>query len=177
MVEQYDLFATSNCDFEEEQKVKEKQRAKALAIEDYLKARKEFFGKNLTERQINLYYYLEQNYVQGKMFTIEEICGACIGYELNKNPKSHDKCIALGQDIKKINYAIAEKYKIIIKDRKTGACKICENQQEFDEWRDYELSLLEKKWKYLNNLKWKGEQDGTIDILTGEEVERYQNGR
>lgn len=165
MIETMDLFATSNCDFEEEQREKEKQRAKALAIEKWLEERRKFFEKELTDRQINLYYFLEQNYVKGKMFTIEEICGACIGYELNKNPKSHDKCITLGQDIKKINYAIAERYKIIIKDRKTGSCKICENQQEFESWRDYEKSLLDKKWQYLNNLKWKADQDNTMNLF------------
>ena len=125
---------------------------------------------NLTPRQWLLKKWLETNFVSGRYWSIEELVenvrnnrGEKV-YKLNTNPYVHDKCIALGSDIKNINWNCNYGYKIIVKNSKGGA-KLCESEQEFIEWRTKELKPLEKKFKYLNNLKWKAERDGTIPIL------------
>ena len=164
MNQQLDLFATSNCDYEEEKQKSTKAKNLALRLEQLYQEKQDFFNEKLTTRQHRLRDYIEDNFVSGKWFTIEELCAADLGYELNKNPKNHDKCIALSNDIRAINWAIADRYKIIIKN-KDGSCKLSESKEEFDAWRESELKKLEKKWKYLNNLKWKEERDGTIPLV------------
>lgn len=164
MVDQLDLFQTANCDFEEEQRIKEKQKNIALRIEQLRQERQEFLTKNLTPRQHRLIDYLKDNFQSGKYFSIEEICSTNLGYELNKNPKIHDKCVALGNDIRKMNWVIGSRYSIIVKDKK-GGCKLCESKEEFEDWKQSELIPLERKWKYLNNLEYKANQDGTVPCV------------
>lgn len=164
MFNQLDLFATTNCDFEEEQKIREKQQQVALAIEKAKQERNEFLTKNLTPRQHRLVDYLKDNFVKGKFFTIEEICAANLGYVLNTNPRIHDKCAMLGSDIRAINWAIAQRYSIIVKDEK-GSCKLCESREEFDTWKDKEKAKVERKYQYLNNLTYKANLDGTAPII------------
>lgn len=154
MVDQIDLFASSNCDFEEEQKELEKQRNIALAIEKRKKERLDFLTKNLTSRQHRLVDFLEENFVSGKYFSIEEICESGLGYVLNKNPHIHDKCVSLGSDIREINWRIGSRYSIIVKDKK-GGCKLCESQKELENWREEEKKPLVNKLEYLNNLTYK----------------------
>lgn len=164
MVQQMDLFATTNCDFEEERRIEEKRRNIALAIEKAKKEREDFLTKNLTTRQHRLVDYLKDNFVSGKYFSIEELCNADLGYVLNTNPKVHDKCAMLGSDIRAINWAIAERYSIIIKDKK-GGCKLAESEQEFNVWREDEKAKIDRKYQYLNNLKYKADRDGTVPIV------------
>ena len=131
---------------------------------DLFEASKEETQDKLTPRQHRLRNWLTANFESGRFFTIEEICAADIGYTLNTNPKTHDKCIALSQDIRTINWNICERYKIIIKNSK-GSCKLAESEQEFNEWRNAELEKVTKKYQYLNNLKWKAERDGTVPVI------------
>lgn len=177
MVDQLDLFSTTRCDFEEEQKIKEQQRNVALKLERLKQERNEFLTKSLTTRQHRLVDYLNNNFQSGKYFTIEEICNADLGYTLNTNPRIHDKCASLGSDIRAINWAIGSRYSIIVKDKK-GSCKVCESKEEFDEWKENEMKPLITKIKYLNNLEYKANRDGTAPIinlndraLTPEEIE------
>lgn len=123
----------------------------------------------LNTRQWILKNWLLNNFVPGKFYSIEEIVEALYYegkplYELNKNPKIHDKCIKLAEDIKTINWNIREGYKIIVKDSKGGA-KICESMEEFNEWYDNEMKPLVKKIEYLNTLKGKAKLDGTCPII------------
>jgi hypothetical protein len=164
MFDQLDLFLTSNSDYEEEQKIKEHQRKVALAIEKAKKEREEFLTKNLTSRQHRLVDYLKDNFISGKWFTIEELCNADLGYTLNTNPKVHDKCASLGADIRAINWAIAQRYSIIIKN-KQGSCKLAESKEEFDTWKNEEKAKVERKYQYLNNLEYKVDRDGTMPII------------
>jgi len=154
MVIQMDLFMTTNCDYEEEQKEREKQRNIALRIEKLKQERNEFLTKNLTPRQHRLIDFLEDNFKSGKYFSIEEICDSGLGYELNTNPYTHDKCVALGSDIRQINWKIGFRYSIIVKDKK-GGCKICESKEELETWREEEKKPLITKLEYLNNLEYK----------------------
>lgn len=151
MVEQLNIFEESKTTDEE-------------LIEKLRQERLEFFTKNLTPRQHRLIDYLENNFEQGKYFSIESICDAELGYELNTNPKTHDKCISLGNDIRQINWKIGHRYSIIVKDKK-GGCKLCESQQEFNEWKQSELAPLERKWKYLNNLSYKASWHDTAPLI------------
>lgn len=164
MVEQMDLFATTNCDFEEEQKIKEKQKNLALLLERKKQERLEFLTKNLTPRQHRLVDYLEEHFESGKFFSIEELCESDLGYELNTNPYTHDKCVALGNDIRQINWKIGSRYSIIVKDKK-GGCKLCESQQELDDWREDEKKPLITKLEYLNNLTYKASWHDTAPLI------------
>lgn len=127
----------------------------------------------LTPRQNTLRKFLEDNFISGKYWTIEELVENVRDefnepyYKLNTNPYNHDKCIQLSADIKTINWSVTEGYKIIIKDEKGGA-KLCENENEFLTWKDRELKPVIKKFQYLNNLKYKAKQEGTCPIIDQE---------
>ena len=164
MVCQLDLFATTNCDYEEEKRIEEKKRNIALKIEQQRQERQEFLTKNLTPRQHRLVDYLKANFVSGKYFSIEELCASGLGYELNTNPKIHDKCASLGNDIRQINWRIGSRYSIIVKDKKGGA-KICESKEEFEEWKESEMKPLITKIQYLNNLEYKASFDEQVVIV------------
>lgn len=167
MTDQLDLFLATHEDLEEQAKKEQQRKQQAQLLERLEKQRQErqdFLTKTLTTRQHRLVNYLEEHFVNGKYFTIEEICAAELGYELNTNPKSHDKCVALGNDIRQINWAIASRYSIIVKNKK-GSCKLCESKQEFDKWKQGELAPLERKWKYLNTLEYKADRDGTMPLI------------
>lgn len=120
---------------------------------------------SLTTRQHSLKNYLEEHFEKGKFFTIEEICGAGLGYELNTNPRIHDKCISLSQDVKALNWATnVERYIPIIKDTK-GSIKLCENEQELKEFVAKEEKKLEKAAEYKNHLKSLIQIDGTCPCI------------
>jgi len=124
----------------------------------------------LTPRQWALKRFLEYNFVAGRFFTIEEICenvylpNGCRAYELNTDPRKHDKCIALSNDVREINWNVVEGYKILVKDKK-GGVKLCETEIEFNEWKEKELAPIIKKYQYLNNLKWKAKRDGMVPLI------------
>ena len=164
MVDQLNLFLTSESDFEEEQKEKQKAQELTKRLESARQERLEFLTKNLTTRQHRLVDYLEENFKQGKYFSIEEICNAQLGYVLNTNPYTHDKCVALGNDIRQINWAIGSRYSIIVKDKK-GGCKLCESLEEFEEWKESEKKPLVRKLEYLNNLSYKASFHDTMALV------------
>ena len=126
--------------------------------------------KKLTSRQWALKIFLEKYFISGRYYSIEELVESVRDsqgnkwYKLNTNPYVHDKCIALSADIKEINWNCNYGYKIIVKDKKGGA-KLCESEQEFNEWRDKEMKPVIRKFEYLSNLKWKADRDGTMPIL------------
>jgi len=134
----------------------------------------------VTNEQKALNDYLTKNFECGKWFTIEEICANVkddLGFnifELNKNPKCHDKCIKLSKMVKDINYNYDDQQKLIIKN-KQGSIKFAETKKEFDAWRDGELKKLENKWKYLNSLRWKEKQDGTTPLYTDNLIKNKEN--
>ena len=119
----------------------------------------------LTPRQHALKNWLEQNFISGKYFTIEEICNAGLGYKLNTNPRIHDKCVALGNDVKALNWATnCERYIPIIKDKK-GGIKLCETEQELKDFVDSETRKVDKVWQYANHLKSLIKVDGSVPII------------
>lgn len=119
--------------------------------------------KGLTTRQWRLKDYLEFHRGEGYI-TIEQVCRDLSQlYELNTDPRNHDKCIALSNDVRAINWNNVDGYQIIIKDSR-GAIKYAETLEEFESWRQKELDKLTPKYQYLNNLKFKAKQDGSMPL-------------
>lgn len=127
--------------------------------------------KKLETRQHSLKNYLIKNFVSGKYFTIEEVVKGVVDkegnpyYTLNKNPYCHDKCIALSNDVKKLNWATAvERYIPIIKDKK-GSVKLCENREELELFIKSEKKKVEKANMYANHLQSIADLDGTMPFI------------
>ena len=123
----------------------------------------------LNTRQWILKMWLEKVQVSGKYFSIEEVVEQCTYkgeslYKLNRNPRIHDKCPQLGEDVRVINWNTNNGYKIIIKDEK-GGIKLAESKEEFDLWYDREYSKIEKAYQYLNTIKSKASWDGVMPII------------
>ena len=119
----------------------------------------------MNTRQHRLKDYLEENFESGKFFTIEEICKAGLGYNLNTNPHIHDKCELLSRDVKEINWATGvERYIPIIKDRK-GSIKLCESKSELEDFVKREKKKVENVSKYANHLDSLIDLDGTCPII------------
>ena len=115
--------------------------------------------------------WLENNFVSGKYFSIEEIIqqvryadGTPL-FKLNTNPKIHDKCIKLSKMVKDLNWATnRERYIPIIKDKK-GGIKLCETEQELKDFIKSETDKVEKAWQYANHLKSLISVDGSVPII------------
>ena len=121
-------------------------------------------SQKLQTRQWRLKDYLDAHRGQG-FISIEQICEELPEwYKLNTNPYNHDKCAVLSQDVRDINWNVCEGYQIIIKDAK-GGIKYAETQEEFEWWLMQERAKVEVKYQYLNNLKWKANQDGLMPVI------------
>lgn len=113
--------------------------------------------------------WLTLHFIYGRFYSIEEVVAGVVYpdgtpcYTLNHNPYNHDKCAVLSSDVRSLNWSCDNGCKIIIKDSK-GGVKLCESYEEFDAWRKAELEPLDKKRKYLNNLKWKSRMDGQVEF-------------
>lgn len=136
--------------------------------------------RGINTRQWILKMWLEKNFVKGKYFSIEEICEQVVYngehlYTLNKNPRIHDKCLLLGEDVRVINWNNVNGYKVIIKDSK-GGIKLAESKEEFDNWYYDEMAEIESKYQYLNNLKNKTKWDGVVPLINKENnpVKKYE---
>ena len=136
--------------------------------------------KGINTRQWILKMWLEKNFVKGKFFSIEEICEQVTYngehlYQLNKNPRIHDKCLQLSDDVREINWNVVDGYKIIIKDSK-GGIKLCESQEEFEEWYNDEMATIEIKYQYLNTIKQKAKWDGVVPLIdkANNPVKKYE---
>ena len=125
----------------------------------------------LDNRQHRLVDWLKEHFVSGKYYSIEEIVENFRDendkpyYKLNTdNPRNHDKCVCLSNDVRTINWSITDRYHIILKDKKVG-CKLCESKEEFDNWVEETKAPLIKKLGYLSTLNWKEKRDGTMPIV------------
>lgn len=128
-------------------------------IEKIINKKKELVEKGLTSRQHRLKDFIKTNFVSGKYFSIEEICEAGLGYTLNTDPHKHDKCVALSNDVRAINFNITERYIPIVKDKK-GGIKLAESKDEIDNYIKVEREKIETKCQYLNILESKIEREG-----------------
>jgi hypothetical protein len=122
-------------------------------------------SKKLDSRQHGLKNYLERNFEKGRWFTVEELCGADLGYTLNTNPRTHHKCIAIWNDVKQLNWKTnVERYIPIITNER-GEIKLCENEQELKDLIAKEEKKLEKASQYKNHLKSLIQIDGTCPCI------------
>lgn len=125
----------------------------------------DFMTREPTSRQHRLKDWLKANFVKGKFFTIEEICNAGLGYELNTNPRIHDKCIELSNDVKELNWLAGyHKYIPIIKNSK-GSIKLAESKEELETYAESEKAKVENKYQYANHLESLAQLDGTCPFM------------
>lgn len=131
---------------------------------------KEKKTKPLSTRCKALRKWLEDNFVSGKFFTIEEVVEGVKDdegkpyYELNANLRIHDKCFALSKDIKEINRKQIENFIPIIKDNK-GSCKLAENKEELTEFIEDIRAEAKNKAVYCNMIISKTNMQDTIPLL------------
>lgn len=124
----------------------------------------------LTTRQWRLKDFLEKHFEPGRFFSIREICDSvkftdgsnC--YKYDDRPTSHDRCVALGNDVRSINWEQCEGWKLIIKD-KQGGVKLAESTEEFEKWWKEQHDALENRYKLLSVMKTKAEKDGMMPIF------------
>lgn len=127
--------------------------------------------KGLNTRQHRLKDWLNDNFVSGKFFSIEEVVKGMVDkdgnpyYKLNKNPHKHDKCLLLSQDVRRINFNITDRYIPIIKD-KDGGIKLAENEQEVKTFVGRLQKQVENQCKYYNTIIYKSKLDGTVPLFT-----------
>lgn len=136
-------------------------------LEKIREEQEKLLTKTLTTRQHRLKDWLEANFVSGKYFTIEEVVNGVRDandnpyYKLNQNPYNHDKCVALSNDVRAINWCQTQRYIPVIKDKK-GGIKLAENKEEAQAYINAEKEKVERKAKFLNTLTSKIEQDGVV---------------
>ena len=126
---------------------------------------------SLTSEHHILKKWLSDNFVMGKFFSIEEIV-ANVKYpdgtpmfKLNTNPYSHDKCIRLSKMVKELNWATdVERYIPIIKDTK-GGIKLCESEEELNDFVEKQKRKVEKAYQYANHLKSLKFIDGQVRFI------------
>lgn len=127
-------------------------------------------AKGLTTRQHRLKDWLDENFQQGKFFTIEEVVRGVVDsdgnpyYKLNHSPKVHDKCIALSQDVRQINFNVTDRYIPIIKD-KYGSIKLAENKDEVETFVNVMKKKVENLCMYYNTIIYKTNLDGIIPLI------------
>ena len=154
--EQIDLFSYNNEEEESPLRKKSIQQANRKS--------------SLIDRQHRLMDFLKDNFISGRYYSIEEIVDRVVDsegkpyYKLNTNPYNHDKCVALSNDVRTINWTIVDRYHIILKDNK-GGIKLCESKEEFEAWKEETKAPLIKKLGYLSNLEWKEKREGTCPIV------------
>lgn len=144
---------------------------KTEEIEAIVTKRKRLTQKQLETRQHRLKDFLEKHFISGKYWTIEEIVENVRDsegnpyYILNTNPRVHDRCIALANDVKELNWHTnRERYIPIIKDKK-GSIKLAENKKELETYIANEKARIENTYKYYNHLNSLIELDGTTPFI------------
>lgn len=173
MVDQLDLFMASakseesgNVDRPREIKQVYNDEPKQDILETEPSEEEDEQEKELTTRQWRTHDLIVRNSTFGKVTTQREIYENYPfdaqyrkdGYVWRDNPKVHDHCTAIWEDINKIN-ASGKVHKIIIP--KNFTYKVAESQQEVKEFIDeyYFAPAMAKLWRY-SNLWRKARRDG-----------------
>ena len=140
MLEQIDLFAASNCDYEEEQ------------------AEKEIVRKSeLTPRQWALYRLIYTNsLVLNKKTTQREIYESIRGYEWNDSETCHDHCPAIWKDITDNNLSFSHDKVIISKNFEYWIGNEQETKEFIDDLWNQLAPRLMRYWFYKEKVKRNG---------------------
>ena len=141
MLEQLDLFATVNDDFEEEQ------------------AEKEIVRKSeLTPRQWALYRLIYTNsLVFHRKTTQKEICDSITSYEWNNDESCHDHCPAIWKDITENNLSFSHDKVIISKNFEYWIGNEQETQDFIDNLWNQLAPRLMRYWFYKEKVKRNGQ--------------------
>lgn len=141
MLEQLDLFTTSSCDYEEEQKEK--------AVEKV---------SELTPRQWALYRLIYTNsLVLQRKTTQKEICDSIRGYEWNSDEKCHDHCPAIWTDITANNLSFSHDKIIISKNFEYWIGSEEETKDFIDTLWNQLAPRLMRYWFYKEKVKRNGQ--------------------
>lgn len=160
MVEQLDLFAESENEEQEQDKDK------------------------LTDRQKALFEYIKENsFIHHRKTTKKEICEYINGYKWNDNPKVHDHCPAVWDDINVLRLSDKNDY-IIISDNDEYWIGNKEETDDFIDglWSDLE-PRLKRYWAFLKKVRKNGqaemldEKTNSIDIEIRRFIESYGKER
>lgn len=137
MLEQLNLFAATNIDYEEKRNEEKRFEQKT----------------KLSVRQWNLYNLIKHNsLVEHRKTTQREIYECVLGYEWNSDEKCHDHCPAIWQDITENNLSY-EHDKIIISDKFTYWIGNSKETQEFIDnlWSQLAPRLM-RYWFYKSKV-------------------------
>ena len=148
MVEQLNLFSTTNCDYEEEQREKKIERE-----------------SELTPRQWAVYRLIYQNsMVFHRKTTQREIFEKVSGYEWNDDEKCHDHCTAIWTDITKNNLSFSHDKIIISKNFEYWIGDKNETNAFLTELWNQLAPRLMRYWFYKAKLK----RDGQGKLLSNQ---------
>lgn len=141
MLEQLDLFASTNTDYEEEKKEREQERT-----------------SQLTPRQWSLYRLIYTNsIVLHKKTTQREIYDSINGYEWNDDEKCHDHCPAIWKDITDNNLSFSHDKIIISKNFEYWIGNEAETQEFLNDlWQQLAPRLM-RYWFYKSKVSKNGQ--------------------
>lgn len=141
MVEQIDLFAATNCDYEEEKKQQSKVR-----------------NSNLSPRQWAVYRLIYTNsIVLRKKTTQREIYDSVNGYEWNDDEKCHDHCPAIWTDITANNLSFSHDKIIISKNFEYWIGNEKETQEFLNDLWNQLAPRLMRYWFYKAKVRKNGQ--------------------
>ena len=123
----------------------------------------QYAQKKLTTRQWRLLDLIKINsIVERRKTTQKEICEKISDYEWNDNPKTHDHCVMIWNDIKDINLSY-ETDKLIISDNFEYWLGNEQETKTFIDklWKDLEPRLV-RYWAYLKKVA----RDGQGQLLS-----------
>lgn len=135
-----------------------------------MKEYKEINGIKLTPRQWATYRLIENNSIWGVNTTQDEIVfnfyknDRAEGYKLSDNPKAHDRCSAVWQDINEINKQDGI-HKVIISP-KPYEYRFAKDEEEVKKYcKDiYFKPAMAKLWRYSNLLR-KAKRNGQGKLI------------
>lgn len=133
---------------------------------------------NLTERQKKTYYLIKMQSMLGKATTIREIVDNYSadryddGYVWNNNPKIHNPCSSVWNDINKMNED-ADVSKIIIWND-NYEYKLAKNREEVKTFcKHLYWQRAMSKLKRYGNLMRKADRDGQCKLFTEQDSKQY----
>ena len=162
MIEQLDLFATSEEEKEEQENKKVvRVTQREIEMSDLFNGEEQQEDNDkLTDRQKALLKYIEENsLIHHRKTTQKEICEYINGYEWNDDEKCHDHCPAVWKDIKDINLSDETDYVIISKDFEYWIGSKRETKAFIAGLWKALSPRLKRYWKYFKKLGLEGQQN------------------
>ena len=154
MVEQMDIFASSVYDDTPKQEEKK--------------------DNSLTTRQKLLYKLIEHNsLVENRKTTQREIVDTISGYEWNDDPRIHDHCSMIWNDINKIKNCEDVNFKVIMSNNFLYWVGSDSELKEYAE-NYFESDITPRLKRYWNMIRKSGGTIESFDLFLNEIVERFR---